>query len=237
MARRRFFVNQVRNGQAEISGEDARHLTQVLRVEPGHLYEISDNSRVYLAEVASARKQHVVFDIREELACEPRGPEIELYAALIKFDHLELAIEKATELGVTSIRTVRTTRSEHGLERAAEKRIARWRRIAMEASQQSRRDQVPQVLEPVRFSDALSSSAAVRLLLDEEGTGTPLLKSAGLAASYAILVGPEGGWTDSERNAACEAEWIPVTLGAGILRAETAAIAALSVLRAVITAG
>lgn len=107
----------------------------------------------------------------------------------------------------------------------------------MEASQQSRRDQVPQVLEPVRFSDALSSSAAVRLFLDEEGTGTPMLKSTGVAASYAILAGPEGGWTDSERNAAAEAEWIPVTLGAGILRAETAAIAALSVLRAVITAG
>jgi len=85
--RRRFFVDQVRNGHAEISGGDARHLTRVLRVEPGQRYEISDNRRVYLAEIETARKERVVFRIVEELEAQGLAPRIALCAALIKFDH------------------------------------------------------------------------------------------------------------------------------------------------------
>lgn len=235
MARRRFFVDSVCNGTAEISGDEARHLTQVLRVETGHLYEISDNEEVYLAEVTLARKQHVVFQVRENLGRQPEGPAIALYLALIKFDHLELAIEKATELGVTQIHTVITDRSEHGLERAAEKRIARWRRIALEASQQSRRARLPEVHEPVKLLQALRAQAKLRVFLDESRTGVPLLRVVAPAPSYALLIGPEGGWTDSERQETIASGWTSVTLGEGILRAETAAIAALSVIRAVLT--
>lgn len=235
MARRRFFVDSIRNGTAEISGDEARHLTQVLRVETGHLYEISDNREIYLAEVTLARKQHVIFEVREDLGRPREGPAIALYLALIKFDHLELAIEKATELGVTHIHTVITDRSEHGLERAAEKRIARWRRIAVESSQQSRRGRLPEIYEPVRMRQALRAEAAIRLFLDEARTGVPLLPLVTPVQSYALLVGPEGGWTDGERDEARSAGWTAATLGEGILRAETAAIAALSVIRAVLT--
>src|SRR5579875_2859654 len=98
MARRRFFVDQVRNGRAELEGEDAHHLTRVLRVEAGQKFEISDNSRVWLAEIEPA----------PELAA------ITLYAALIKFERLEWAIEKATELGVSRIVPVEANRSEQG---------------------------------------------------------------------------------------------------------------------------
>src|SRR5258708_12417065 len=101
--RRRFFVDQVRNGHAEIAGEAARHLTRVLRVEPGQRYEISDNRSVYLAEVETARKEHVVFRALEKLASEPAEAKLILCAALIKFDHFEWIIEKATERGVAEI--------------------------------------------------------------------------------------------------------------------------------------
>jgi 16S rRNA (uracil1498-N3)-methyltransferase len=234
MARRRFFVSEIRGGEAVLEGEEARHLTQVLRVEAGQVYEISDNDSLYLAEVDTARKQLVVFRVLELLPPPEPGPSVELYLALIKFDALELAIEKATELGVTAIRLVDADRTEHGLEKAVGKRMPRWKRIALEASQQSRRAQLPQIYEPVRLRDALSAEAEVRLFLDEERTGTPLLNAVRKTASTALLIGPEGGWTASEREAASQAGWTNVSLGPNILRAETAVLATLAVVVSVL---
>jgi len=115
--RRRFFVDEVRSGRAEISGDDARHLTRVLRVEAGQRYEISDNRNLYLAEIETARKEHVSFRTIEKLALPAPTVRLILCAALIKFDHFEWMIEKATELGVSEIVPVETVRSERGLER------------------------------------------------------------------------------------------------------------------------
>jgi 16S rRNA (uracil1498-N3)-methyltransferase len=234
MARRRFFVDQVRNDRAEITGVEARHLSQVLRVERGQRFEISDNSSVWLAEIESARKEHIVFRALERIEVPQPVVHVDLYLALIKFDRLELAIEKATELGVRSIRLVEAVRSERGLEQAAEKRIERWRRIAHEASQQSRRVHLPDIELPVPFAEALSASATHRLFLDEEG-GESLLRSVGDRSpghEVALLAGPEGGWVDSERAAAAAAGWQRVSLGSQILRTETAIISALAVLNA-----
>jgi 16S rRNA (uracil1498-N3)-methyltransferase len=242
--RRRFFVDQVRNGQAEISGDDARHLTRVLRVEPGERYEISDNRNVFLAEIETARKEHVAFRTIEKLPAPPPQARIVLCAALIKFERFEWMIEKATELGVARIVPVEATRSEHGLERAAHKRVDRWRRIAIEASQQSRRAHLPEIDEPVGFREALAipetgrdlSRRIFRYAFDEDPATPPLpaLLPTTRAASdeIAVLIGPEGGWTDEERSAfgrdTPEPRWTAVSLGPTILRAETAAIAALT---------
>jgi 16S rRNA (uracil1498-N3)-methyltransferase len=236
MARRRFFVNGIHSGHAELTGEEAAHLTRVLRVEAGQQYEISDNRRAYLAEVESARKNQVVFRIMEVLDPEPGGIEVTLLAALIKFDHFELLIEKATELGAAAIVPVRTARSEHGLEKAALKRIERWKRIAIEASEQSRRTHLPHVADPVDFRDALSCEASIRLFLDEDREALPILRalpaSRSSEDSVAMLAGPEGGWTGDERKAAITAGWTPASLGRRVLRTETASIAGLAVVQA-----
>ena len=233
--RRRFFVDEVRNGQAEINGEDARHLTRVLRVEPGQRYEISDNRNVYLAEIETARKERVVFRTLEKLEAPPLPLRIVLCAALIKFDRFEWMIEKATELGVAEIVPVETILSERGLERAAHKRVERWRRIAVEASQQSRRANLPEVHEPASFKDALSWEANYRYALDENPGGTSLARTHSATDTIALLIGPEGGWTEEERAAFTESGWTRVSLGPLILRAETAAIAALAVVAATLT--
>jgi 16S rRNA (uracil1498-N3)-methyltransferase len=235
MARRRFFVTQIRNDRAEIEGDEARHLSQVLRVEKGQRFEISDNRSVWLAEIELARKEHIVFRTLEPVETTAPLVHTHLYIALIKFDHLETVLEKATELGVESITPVEATRSERGLERGAEKRLPRWRRIVNEASQQSRRARLPEVNEPITFEEALSASALHRLFLDEERSGMPMLDAVrhhALGDTVALTVGPEGGWTEAEREAAREAGWRIVTLGSQILRAETAAIAGLAVVNA-----
>ena len=232
--RRRFFVNEVRNGKAQIEGEDARHLTRVLRVEAGQRYEISDNRNVYLAEIETARKENVVFRTLEKLPTAPPSARFELYAALIKFDRFEWIVEKATELGVTEIVPIEATRSERGLEKAAAKRVDRWRRIALEASQQSRRTHLPEITEPVQLADAMARTASYRYVLDESPGALPLFQALPAERTaqdaVAILTGPEGGWADEERASFTAFEWTPVSLGPLILRAETAVIAALAVI-------
>ena len=235
--RRRFFVDEVRNGKAQIEGDDARHLTRVLRVEAGQRFEISDNRNVYVAEIEVARKENVVFRTLEKLPAPPPAARFELYAALIKFDRFEWIVEKATELGVTEIVPVEAARSERGLEKAAGKRLERWRRIALEASQQCRRAYLPEITEPVPLAKAMAGAATHRYVLDENPGAAPLLQALPAVRTVqdtvAILTGPEGGWTEEEHASfdsdGAASGWTPVSMGPLILRAETAVIGALAV--------
>ncbi len=230
MARRRFFVDRVRNGQAEITGENAHHLTRVLRVEAGQTFEITDNERAWLATVETARRDLVRFTVGEEIPAGPELPDVTLYLALIKFDRLEWAVEKATELGVGRIVPVEASRSEQGLFAGARKRVDRWRRIAREASEQSRRLRVPEIADPERLP--VRDVSTHRVWLDEQPGATPLITAFSLRPrdSVALLIGPEGGWVEAERSQFTDAGWQAASLGPSILRAETAVCAALAVL-------
>ena len=236
MARRRFFVDEIRRGEAELDGEQAEHLTRVLRAEIGQRYEICDGARLYLGEIVAARKHSVRFRIVEALEVEEPGVRIVLGVALIKFERFEWMIEKATELGVDTIVPVQAERSEKGLELAARKRIERWGKIARAAGQQSRRVHLPKILPPADLREAAQTPSRSRFYL-EETPGCVSLLSAVLALperqaaeTVAVLVGPEGGWTDRERAQLAAASWTAVSLGPQILRTETAAVAALAVL-------
>lgn len=226
-------MDQIRNGAAELRGEEARHLTRVLRVEAGQRFEVSDGERLFLAEIEEAKGERVMFRVLEALEIVPVPVRITLCAALIKFDRFEWIVEKATELGVERILPVETTRSERGLLEASRKRSERWMRIARESSQQSRRLRAPEILPAVRLAAALAIEAEHRFFL-EESSAPPLLHEIPeeRQETAAILLGPEGGWTDLERDAAREAGWSAVSLGPQVLRAETAACAALAVVMA-----
>jgi 16S rRNA (uracil1498-N3)-methyltransferase len=232
LARRRFFVDAVRGGVAELAGDAARHLTRVLRVEPGQRYEISDGHAAWLAEIAEARGPRVVFRAIEPVDTAELAVRITLCAALIKFDRLEWMIEKTTELGVERIQPVESARSEKGLLEASAKRAERWARIAREAAEQSRRLRAPEILPAVRLDACLAAGTGVRYRL-EESAAPPLARLLARApetgCEVRLLVGPEGGWTGEEREAAAHAGWLPASLGPRVLRAETAAIAAVAV--------
>jgi 16S rRNA (uracil1498-N3)-methyltransferase len=155
-------------------------------------------------------------------------PPITLYVALIKFDRFEWMVEKATEVGVERIVPVEAARTERGLYEAAGKRVDRWRKIARESSQQSRRVAAPVIEEARRVAGLAVAGCRLRL---EEQPGAQLLLAAlpKPAEPVSLLIGPEGGWTDPERVRLDGEGWVPASLGAAILRAETAAIVAAGV--------
>jgi len=237
MTRRRWIADEVSGDRAAIVGEQASHLARVLRARVGQEFEIAAVGRVRLGRVSDVSPQRVEFELGADVT-QPALPSLHLYLAIFKFDRMEWAIEKATELGVSSITPLVAQRSEKNLCVAAEKRVERWRRIAREAAQQSRRATPPEVVSPVKLSDALKVQADIRIALAPEGA--PLLARFGRSertpdsptmqrGTTVLLAGPEGGWTDGELQLFHDSGWNLASLGPTILRAETAAIAAVSV--------
>jgi 16S rRNA (uracil1498-N3)-methyltransferase len=228
-----FYVSEVRGGSAFLRGETAQHLRKVLRAERGQQFEVSDGEQMYLAEIADFGKDQVEFHLLEPVAAPAPPVRLHLCPALIKFDHFEWILEKATEMGVAWITPVYSIRCDKGLDQAAVKRRERWTRIVSEAGQQSRRLAPPVLDEPVRLKDALAFESERRLWLEEEPGAPAILGAlAGLPDSAALLCGPEGGWESREREEASAAGWTPVSLGPQILRAETAALSAIAVITA-----
>jgi 16S rRNA (uracil1498-N3)-methyltransferase len=152
-----------------------------------------------------------------------------LVMAIYKFDRMEWAIEKCTELGATRIVPVIARRTDAHLATGALKRVERWRRIAHEAAQQSRRVRPPQIDEAVKLRFALALEAPTRLLLNENERSEKIREALSEAATpIAFAAGPEGGWTEEELSQFDAAGWQSVSLGSTILRAETAIIAAMA---------
>src|SRR3989442_7989037 len=158
-----------------MEGEAAHHLGRVLRAQTGQLYELSDGERVWLGRIESVGRDRVQFALVEELPVVQPSLDITLLLAVVKFDAFEWAIEKATELGVSTIVPLAADRSEKALLTAAPKRAERWKRILLEASQQARRLRVP-VLDHLARPDSAfaSSNDGLRLMLAERATASPL---------------------------------------------------------------
>jgi len=214
-----------------MEGEAAHHLGRVLRAQIGQLYELSDGERVWLGRIESVGRDRLQFALVEELPAVHPGVELTLLLAVVKFDAFEWAIEKATELGVSTIVPLAAERSEKALLSAAAKRAERWKKILLEASQQSRRVRVPVLGELVRPESAFASRRdGLRVMLSERADASPLRKVLqGQRATKATLaIGPEGGWTDAEFAAAQSGGFLEASLGRLILRTETAVIAALA---------
>ena len=214
-----------------MEGEAAHHLGRVLRAQTGQLYELSDGERVWLGRIESVGRDRVQFALVEELPAIQPSVDLTLLLAVVKFDWFEWALEKATELGVSTIVPLAAGRSEKALLRAAAKRAERWKKILLEASQQSRRVRVPVLGEVAKPESTFASRKdGLRVMLSERATASPLrMVLQGQQATKAIIaIGPEGGWTAAEFAAAQSCGFLETSLGRLILRTETAVIAALA---------
>lgn len=241
MTRRRWIAEHWDESTATLTGAQAEHLARVLRAEVGMEADVVAGGRVFHAQVVavagSAQTSEVRFNLLAELEADP-ALAITLVMSVYKFDRMEWAIEKATELGVSAIAPVIARRSEKHLAQSALKRAERWRRIAHEAAQQSRRSDVPIIHDPASLPSLVkAASGGTRIVLAEQERSTTLRSALEEAVAAAgtempvleIAIGPEGGWATEEEALFDANGWRAVSLGPRILRAETAAIAALSV--------
>lgn len=236
-----FFItaDQAENGTVAISGKLCDHLRASLRVRPGERIWVGDqHRRRYLMEVTHVDRRVLRGAVVEErLGPAPPSPPLLIGQSILKNERMDWAIQKATELGAAAIVPLV---SEQTVVRPNPGRVGsqqeRWQRIALEASQQSERWDVPVVSPPRRAGEFFANpdGAGLRLILAERGEGQSL-HSIPLDASpgqpIALAIGPEGGWRSEELAGALSHKFLPVTLGARILRAETATLAALSILQ------
>lgn len=216
-----------------MEGEAAHHLGRVLRAELGQFYELSDGGRVWLARVEEVKRDRVGFSLVEELPAYQPAFQTTLLLSVVKFDAFEFALEKATELGVSTVVPLAAARSEKALLAAAPKRAERWRKILLEASQQSRRLRIPSLAALTKPDVAFSARSEEQKILlseraDAQGIHNILEGDAPSVVAVALAIGPEGGWTDAEFQCAHKCGFREASLGRLILRAETAVIAALA---------
>ena len=232
MTRRRWIADEVSGNHAALVGPHAEHLSRVLRARIGREFDIASGDEVRRGRITSIKPDRVEFELGE-LVPVSRSPQVTLALSIFKFDRLEWAIEKCTELGVARIVPVIARRTESHLAAAAARRVERWQRIVRQAAEQSRRTSPPEVCHPIKFKDALALPGSTRILLLESEKDVMLKDALCSTASDVVLaLGPEGGWTDSELDQFREAGWLSASLGDTILRAETAAISAVAIVLA-----
>jgi len=269
MTRRRWIADEFFSDRAALIGAHAAHLARTLRARIGQEFEVACGDAVRRGTVTSVADDRVEFALGEEVRAGAVVP-IALLLAVFKFDRMEWAIEKCTELNVTTIVPVIARRTEKHLAQAADKRVERWRRVAREASEQSRRTSPPEITAPMKLSTALATfngddqrpnsrpspdslssviptkgfsprggtccppEVDLRVVLAETErilTLTDILRSHETPQSLTLAIGPEGGWTPEELQAFAARNFVSCSLGGTILRAETAAIAALAIAR------
>jgi 16S rRNA (uracil1498-N3)-methyltransferase len=231
MTRRRWIADEFSGNRAALIGSHADHLSRVLRARIGQEFDLSTGEVVRRGRIIAIQDRRVEFELGEELPA-PTQLQIAVALAIFKFDRMEWAIEKCTELGVTRIIPVIARRTGAHLAAAAQKRVERWQRIARQASEQSRRAAPSEIAEPVSVKEAVALNAATRILLAEADDRMLLKDVLGPAPAdgeIILAVGPEGGWTESELELFTNAGWIAASLGDNILRAETATIAATAI--------
>ncbi len=239
MTRRRWMADEVTGNTAALVGEHAAHLARVLRAEVGQEFDIATGEEVRRGTITTISDDRIEFALgaKQHLRLRSAAPKITLALAIFKFDRMEWAIEKCTEIGVARIIPVIARRTDAHLASAAGKRRERWQRIVRQASEQSRRPAPPDIAAPVRLKDlggdGVLAADALRVVLAESLAGSEedtrlaaILQSHSFGDEVTLAVGPEGGWADGELSWFYEMGWIAASLGETILRAETAAIVA-----------
>jgi len=195
----------------------------------GQDFDIATGAKVRRGRVLAVADGRVEFELGDEVTATITTA-VTLLLSIFKFDRMEWAIEKCTELGVAQIIPLIARRSDSRLISASAKRVERWRRIALQASEQSRRANPPEIADPIKLRDALNISAKLKIVFSEVEEESHLRDIVSSREGDVLLaIGPEGGWTEEELDQFEKAGWISTSLGATVLRTETAAIAAVAI--------
>jgi 16S rRNA (uracil1498-N3)-methyltransferase len=227
-----------RGAHLEITGSAAEHVTRVLRLGSGDpLTLFNGNGTDYPSRISGLRRGAIEVEVLGTTAARAESPlALTLVQGIARSERMDLVVQKATELGVTAIQPVLTTRGVVKLDAAKRaKKLAHWRGIAIAACEQCGRARLPAVAEPLALAQWLLQPApagTLCLLLAPDAERSLVGTAAGVRTAR-LLVGPEGGLEESERDAALAVGYLSCRLGPRVLRSETAAVAALTVLQSV----
>ena len=231
---RRFYaaVENFSENIVTLDADETRHLRDVLRLHAGDEVSVFDGTgrEFQCSIVAIGKKGSELNIISETQPASPESPfEITLAATVLNGEKYDLVIQKAVELGVARLIPLQTIRGDAKAKDAA-KRLERWRRIALEATKQSGRAKLMQIEEPLTFDALIADPDDEPVVMFSERDGNSLT-TISADKKITALIGPKGGWDDSELASARAAGVKVITLGGRILRAETAAIAITAILQ------
>lgn len=235
---RRFYAapENFNNETVTLDAEESKHLRDVLRLRAGgRVYVFDGGGNEFSCEIKTIGRRETVLKVLETAA--PKSPEsnlnLTLGIALLKGEKFDLVVQKTCELGVSKIVPLETARADVKIRDAKEaaKKLDRWRRIALEAAKQSGRAKLMQIGAPVSLEKYVESAIGNRIFFAERGGGSFENLPDKDVSQVSAIVGAEGGWEDSEIEAARAEGFQIVTLGGRILRAETAAIIAATLLQ------
>ena len=224
----RYFSEKKHNNYIELSSDDLYHINTVMRMKNKDNIEVVYKNKPYLCEFVD-NKAFII----EEMPSNDSNLDITLIVPLLKEQKFSLILQKSTELGVNKIIPIKVSRSIVKLDnKNTEKKIIRWNRIVKEASEQSKRTDIPYVSEPITIKELnkLEGLNLVCSTLEEKNTIKKLLKKNSNCDKINILIGPEGGLSLEEEKQSLEYGFIPVTLGNRILRVETVPLFLLSII-------
>ena len=225
---------------ATLTGDEAKHLAQVLRIRAGERVTVFDGcGRRAEAEVLKVARDQISLKLGEPITPQPPRPAITLAQAIPKGKNMDLIVQKAVELGVAAIQPLVT---KNTIVHPGEGKSDKWRRTALEACKQCGQDTLPAIDDPLPFDHWLASGGAgapsvansLNLIASLAPGARPLretLRSHPTTAAATLLIGPEGDFTPDETSAALAAGFLPVSLGSIVLRVETATLFCLSALR------
>lgn len=239
MTSNRFYIqeNQIKKTQAVLTGDEHHHLSRVVRKKRGdQVYLFTKDGQNFKAKIDKIGRSETFLTVLEKGQKKESDKKIILAPSLVKLKCFEFILQKSTELGITSIAPLRTERSIINISNKTDKKIQRWNRIVLEASKQCQRPFPPQIEAPLPLSRFLDiKKADLKIFLNEEGGEylKDLMIEHEQMPSYRsiiVLLGPEGGWTEDEKQDIVHHGYKAVSLGRNILRAETAAIACVSII-------
>jgi len=233
---RRFYapVSAISANKIKLDAEETHHLRDVLRLTKGDQIHVFDGAGTeYRCKIISVERSSATVEIidKESKTVESQI-DITLCQALAKGEKFDLIVQKVTELGVRTIIPMLTAHSEvKPNAESAERRLTRWRRIALEAVKQSERTRLVDIRPPLSLVDALKIEADVKYFFAERGSKPIAEETDSVKQTLAIFIGPEGGWSQEEEAVAREHGCDIVTIGPRILRTETAAVAAVALIQ------
>ncbi len=228
----RYFVKDKTNNQFILSNDDSYHILTVMRMNINDKIEVINNKKLYICKIINTSNKIVTVEILEELPDNNELPvDITLVQSLVKEQKMDYIIQKTTEIGIKKIYPLKADRSVIKVDKKETKKLDRWQKIVKEASEQSKRNIIPTINNPITINELIKLDYDCKILLTVNEISTNLkkvLEEVKVNAKIIIVVGPEGGFTEEEERKMIDNGFISTSLGKSVLRTETAGLYVLS---------